>query len=127
MGLDSTARRVRARAEISHRDSGGYACALCHNSERDLAFNLLMRSYGKTEKFDDAFVPITAEKDSIRGSFPLCTVCAPSCHKCGLPVATQRVLAFGVGKKAEVGEGICPGHGLREFARALIGRAKQQK
>lgn len=123
MQFDSTARRVRAKAEISHRHSGGYACAMCRNDERDLAFSILVRSYGKDDKFDSGFVPLSAMKDIILGCFPLCTVCAPSCPKCGLPIATQRVLAFGLGKGANLGEGMCQHRGLREFVRSLIGKA----
>lgn len=96
---------------------------MCHDTERDLAFHILVRSYPKDAKFDNGFVPLSAVKQAILGCFPLCTVCAPSCSKCGLPIATQRVLAFGVGKGADLGEGMCQHRGLREFVRSLIDKA----
>ena len=126
MQFDSTARRLRAKAEMSHRHSSGYACAMCRSDERDLAFNVLMRTYGKDDKFSNGFVPLSAAKSVINGCFPLCTVCAPSCPKCGLPVATKRVLAFGVGKRADLGEGMCQHRGLRQFVLALIEKSRHK-
>ena len=126
MGFLEAARKSREKAAHVHRDSNGYACAMCHDETRPLAFTILTRSYAEEAGFDAGFVPLSAARGRIVGCFPLCTDCAPSCRTCEHPIATREVIAFGESRHADFGTGMCQHHGFRRFVKALVDRTQDR-
>jgi hypothetical protein len=109
-------------ASYTHRFSEGTSCALCGASSRPLAFHMLEASiYGGAQP-PTGFVPMAGTPGRVRGSFPICTHCAPPCKKCGLPIPTEKVLELRHRLKASTGVGVCQDIQWRLFAAALLKR-----
>jgi hypothetical protein len=89
------------------RISEDSACALCGKTNAPLAFHMLESSYNEGDNLPKSFVPMSASRGRVRGSFPICTSCAPACKKCQLPIPTEKVLELGHMLHAKTGNGIC--------------------
>jgi hypothetical protein len=105
-----------------HRAAGDAACALCGNTTRPLAFHMLEASFSEGNQTPDGFVPMSASRGRVSGSFPICNVCSPPCKKCGLPVPTEKVLELGYRLKARSGNGVCQHIQFGLFLSAILKR-----
>ena len=108
-----------------HRAANGASCALCGNNSRSLAFHMLEASFNEGTSLPKAFTPMSASMGRVRGSFPICDTCAPSCKKCQLPIPTEKVMELGHSLTAVIGNGTCqdiqPGLFVVAFFKSLFG------
>lgn len=105
-----------------HRPAKGSPCALCGATARPLAFHILELSIDEGTHYPKGFVPMSASRGRVRGSFPICNVCAPPCKQCQLPLPTEKVLELGHQLHAHAGSGICQHMHFGLFASALFKR-----
>lgn len=93
---------------FKHRPSkDGASCALCGNASRPLAFHMLELSINEGTHPPNGFAPMSVSRGRVRGSFPICNVCAPPCKQCQLPIPTEKVMELGYRLSAKTGNGIC--------------------
>ncbi len=90
-----------------HRTIDACHCSLCGKANTPLAFHMLEASFDEGAKLPTSFVPMSASRGRIRGSYPICNSCAPACKKCQLPVPTEKVMEHGHKLNANTGNGIC--------------------
>ena len=90
-----------------HRTEKGCACAICGKVNVLLAFHVLEASFNEGDNLPQSFVPMSASRGRIRGSYPVCTSCAPVCKKCQLPIPTEKVMGLGHKLHARTGNGVC--------------------
>jgi len=83
------------------------ACAICGKSNAPLAFHMLEASFNEGDKLPEPFVPMSSSRGRVRGSYPICSSCAPACKKCQLPIPTENVMELGHKLHANTGNGIC--------------------
>lgn len=107
---------------FKHRTEPGTSCALCGLDSRPLAFHMLEASFTEGDHLPTNFVPMSASNGRVRGSFPICNKCAPACHKCQLPIPTERVLELRHRLGASTGNGICQDMQLGLFVQAIFKR-----
>ena len=93
-----------------HRVADGNACAKCGKTDAPLAFHVLEASFNEGEALPQSFVSMSSSNGRIRGSYPICSSCAPPCKKCQVPVPTEKVLEFGSKLNAQTGNGLCGEH-----------------
>ncbi len=101
---------------------GDVPCALCEVTSRPLAFHMLEVSIDEGARFPKGFVPMSASLGRVRGSFPICNVCAPPCKTCQLPIPTEKVMELGHRLPALTGNGICQHMQFGLFVSALFKR-----
>lgn len=106
-----------------HRSADGVACALCGEKGIALAFHMLERSYAEQERRDHRFVPMSASRGRVRGSFPICVGCAPPCRSCDLPIPSEDLLELGHTLGASTGVGVCNHVQWRLLVHSLLKRA----
>ncbi len=91
--------REQLRQELldsyKHRIEKDCACAICGKANVPLAFHMLEASFNEGDNLPESFVPMSASRGRIRGSYPICTSCAPACKKCQLPIPTEKVMELG--------------------------------
>ena len=85
----------------------GLTCALCSKTGLQLSLHVLEKSIDEGTLYPHGFVPMSASRCRLRGSFTLCTLCAPACKKCDLPITTDKVLEYGHRHDIKIGLGIC--------------------
>jgi hypothetical protein len=90
-----------------HRIENGCSCSICGKANIPLAFHMLEASFDEGAKLPTSFVPMSASRGRIRGSYPICNSCAPACEKCQLPLPTEKVMEHGHKLNANTGNGIC--------------------
>lgn len=105
-----------------HRAGDGASCALCGATSLPLAFHALEASFDEGSATPNGFVPMSASRGRVRGSYPLCTKCAPPCSKCQLPRPSERILEFGYKLGAKQGIGMCEHIQFGLFVQALFKR-----
>lgn len=95
------------------------ACAKCGRRGIPLAFHVIEKTvsdkYGKSadRPFERGFEPFASMLSSVgyvRGSFPLCSACAPPCSKCKLPTDPPSIHKFALSVKGKIGLGVCREH-----------------
>ena len=109
-------------ASYKHRQASGAQCALCGDHSRPLAFHILEASFPEGSSTPAGFVPMSASMGRLRGSYPICSKCAPACKKCGLPIPTEKALELGHKLKAATGNGICQDMQFGLFVQAIFKR-----
>jgi len=87
-----------------HRIEKDCACAICGKANAPLAFHMLESSFNEGEKLPQSFVPMSSSRGRVRGSYPICTCCAPACKKCQLPIPTEKVMELGYNLHAKNGQ-----------------------
>lgn len=105
-----------------HRPANGAQCVLCGDRAKPLAFHILEASFPEGKSTPVGFVSVSASMGRLRGSYPICSKCAPACKKCGLPVPTEKALELGHKLKAAIGNGICQDLRLGLFIQAMLKR-----
>lgn len=90
-----------------HRIIKDCACTICERADTPLAFHILETSFGEGETLPSSFVPMSASRGRVRGSYPICDSCAPACKKCQLPIPTEKIMELGFKLHAQTGNGIC--------------------
>lgn len=90
-----------------HRIEKECSCSICGKANIPLAFHVLEASFDEGSTLPTSFVPMSASRGRIRGSYPICNFCAPACKKCQLPVPTEKVMEQGHKLNANTGNGIC--------------------
>ena len=93
-----------------HRKVDGCACAICGAQGRSLAFHVLEKSIKNTDSTPDGFVSMSITMGYVKGSFPVCSKCAPPCSSCKLPIDTPQVRRCGLATGAKLGVGHCRQH-----------------
>lgn len=102
-----------------HRHVDACACAMCGRRGIPLAFHVIEKTvsdeYGKSidmpfERGFEPFASMMPPTGYIRGSFPLCTACAPPCKKCKLPTDPPPVHKFAISVQGKIGLGTCHEH-----------------
>jgi hypothetical protein len=76
------------------RNESGVSCACCSRQGVLLSFHAIEYYQDEALPLPKSFVPMSQSRGSIRGSFPICIICAPPCRKCGLPKDTETLLEF---------------------------------
>lgn len=109
-------------ASYKHRPADRASCALCGDRSRPLAFHILEASFNEGSSTPSGFVPMSASMGRLRGSFPICSKCAPPCKKCGLPIPTEKVLELGYKLKTSTGNGTCQDIQFGLFVTAIFKR-----
>ena len=104
--------RERLIKSYKHRIAEGCSCVICDASDRPLAFHVLEKYLYDGEPAPAGFVPMgdIASMGAVKGSFPVCTKCAPPCPICKLPIDTREVLHFGQSVQARLAVGYCREH-----------------
>lgn len=105
-----------------HRIDKDCSCAICGKTKVPLAFHVLEAEFNEGVTLSRGFVPMSASRGRIRGSYPLCDSCAPPCRKCNLPIPTERVLDYGHNIGASNGNGICQHIKFGQFFLAITKR-----
>jgi hypothetical protein len=90
-----------------HRNAENCVCSLCGKSDGLMAFDVMRDSFKIGEELPQDFVPTSLSNGYIRGSYPVCISCAPSCKKCGLPKLSDKILEFCHKRDASIGRGVC--------------------
>jgi len=109
--------RLELRANLIHsykaRSVVGVSCGLCRADDRPLAFNICDFYQGAPEPRLPC-VPLGENSIGRRWSLPVCTVCAPPCPKCELPIvsgwirrAVSEIQSVQWAAKAKIGLGVC--------------------
>lgn len=93
----------------------GIACAKCTAKDIPLSYHLIKYSGSGPVDPPPGCVPMSARdiNGSVgwTGSFPLCTRCAPTCSKCGLPIPTEALFEFTIKLQKSYGNGVSQGIG----------------
>ncbi len=108
-------------------------CALCGDRSRPLSFHMIeFTAPGRAVPDGGVAMAQRSQRSNdvtTRGSFPICTSCAPPCAKCGLPVPSDRQQEFlaaitrGAGAcTITSGLGVCEHIKWSLFARAVVKR-----
>ena len=107
-----------------HRITEGHSCAICRDSQLPLANHALEAYLEDDQKIPEGFVLFSAASSwsRARGSYPVCTSCAPPCKKCGLPITTEKVLKFAHENDATHGQGYCQHMQFGQFLTMLFKR-----
>ncbi len=98
------------KKDYTHRDADDAHCAICGVSDEPLAFHVIEKSVSEKNPLPDGFVALSHSRGFYRGSFPLCSKCAPSCKKCSLPIVTKNAVLFAKKADAKIGNGFCHEH-----------------
>lgn len=115
--------RTELRKSFMHRMAADCSCAICGNKSNPLAFHILENSFAESAALPMGFIPMSKSMGHVRGSFPICTACAPPCAKCSLPIPTEKALEFGYKSSSRVGNGVCQHFLATGFAIALLKRS----
>jgi hypothetical protein len=102
--------REALRESYLHRKAQDCVCAICGSSDRELAFHVLEKSVQEGADLPDGFVPMSVSMGFVKGSFPVCSKCAPPCSSCKLPIDSPVARRFGVSVDARLGVGYCRDH-----------------
>ena len=90
-----------------HRSEKDCVCAICGKTNTPLAFHMLEASFNEEDNLPKSFVPMSSSRGRVRGSYPICSSCAPACKKCQLPIPTEKVMELGHKLHVKTGNGIC--------------------
>jgi hypothetical protein len=90
-----------------HKIEKDCACAMCGKTNTPLAFHMLEASFNEGEKLPKSFVPMSSSRGRVRGSYPICSSCAPACKKCQLPIPTEKIMELRMTLHAKTANGIC--------------------
>lgn len=102
--------REALRESYLHRKAQDCACAICGGRDGELAFHVLEKSVKEGTELPGGFVPMSVSMGFVKGSFPVCSKCAPPCSSCKLPIDSPVVLRYGVSVGARLGVGYCRDH-----------------
>ena len=102
-----------------HQRRGDNHCAICGNAKEPLAFHVLEKTYKQGDDISSEFVLMSEYNNRLSGVFPVCIRCSPACHKCGLPIPTERVTEFGISVNAHEGCGVCEHMHFNLFIEAI--------
>lgn len=105
-----------------HRIEKDFACAICGKTNSPLAFHMLEASFNEGHNLPSSFVPMSSSRGRVRGSYPICSFCAPECKKCQLPIPTEKVMELGQKLHARTGNGICQHFQMGIFFSAIFKR-----
>lgn len=110
--IDRNALRAQLIESYKPKESST-PCALCEQTSGPMSLHLLEVTIPETNPMPPRFVPMARSRGMIRGSFPVCTDCAPVCSKCGLPVQSKKVQEgyHAIKVSAPSGAGIYAGNG----------------
>lgn len=98
-----------------HKQHDDLYCAVCGKKGGKLALHVIEYSQDQYKPLPQYFVPMSASRGIIRGSFAVCDECAPPCKRCKLPIYTDKITNFFNEKSKELqgngslrcGNGIC--------------------
>lgn len=69
----------------------GVPCAICLSEHGQMSLHLLEVLVPETNAMPLSLVPMARSRGMIRGSFAVCSDCAPICKKCGIAIRTRKV------------------------------------
>jgi hypothetical protein len=105
-----------------HKNAKEYCCSICGCTNLPLAFHVIEETFDESTKLPKGFVPMSASRGRIRGSYPICTSCSPPCKKCNLPIENETVMEFANKLKSPSGIGVCNHMHLSVLLSAIIKR-----
>ncbi len=110
-------------------------CAICGSKGIPLSFNAVEYYQDDTGTLPKGFFPMSqtsyGDFGTIRGSFPVCTKCAPTCAMCGLPRHSDVLVKFLRGLEVQFednvhwGCGLCNHFHITDFIKRLLGDETQ--
>lgn len=95
--MDENLRRslsTMIEAAWKHRPMNGVACAMCGATSNPIALHVIEYAQPSSASMPQGFVCQSESYGTSRGGFPICSICAPPCRKCALPVVTRGVRRF---------------------------------
>ena len=100
----------------------GVPCALCLSDAGQMSLHLLEALVPETNAMPLSFVPMARSRGMIRGSFAVCSDCAPICKKCGIAIRTKKVEeAFeAIKASAKHGADVYKGNGQCDHLHPLV-------
>lgn len=88
------------------------SCICCGRKNVAVFLHAIEYYQDENEKLPDYFLPMSASKGTVRGSFPICIHCAKPCNKCGLAMRTEKLEESYVELKRKYGSSVVGGNGL---------------
>ena len=111
------------------KKADGVGCACCGKHGVLLSFHAIDYYQEEGRSLPRGFVSMSQSRGVIRGCFPICTKCAPTCRKCGLPKDSETLLEFfqalsrsGLPGQVVGGNGRCEHMHASLFFHALVKR-----
>ena len=95
----------------------GAKCVTCGAIHTPISLHILEFYQAENLPLSKLLVPMSQSFETIRGSVPICTTCAPVCRQCGLPISTPWVVRIGEALQSKIptvtirhGNGVCRQH-----------------